>query len=78
MGDAVEALFISTGSEDNTTCSVQDLRTGTDLMRYKGGGCAPEAEAGASGRRSSRRGRSRFVSTFINYEFPGFRPVSGH
>ncbi|XP_037723731.1 WD repeat-containing protein 18 [Drosophila subpulchrella] len=40
MGDAVEALFISTGSEDNTTCSVQDLRTGTDLMRYKGGGCA--------------------------------------
>ncbi|XP_016948415.1 WD repeat-containing protein 18 [Drosophila biarmipes] len=40
MGDAVEALFISTDSEDNTTCSVQDLRTGTDLMRYKGGGCA--------------------------------------
>ncbi|KAH8419879.1 hypothetical protein KR009_003479, partial [Drosophila setifemur] len=40
MGDAVEAVFISTGSEDNTTCSVQDLRTGTDLMRYKGGGCA--------------------------------------
>ncbi|XP_016982449.1 WD repeat-containing protein 18 [Drosophila rhopaloa] len=40
MGDAVEALFISTASEDNTTCSVQDLRTGTDLMRYKGGGCA--------------------------------------
>lgn len=40
MGDAVEALFISTGSEDNTTCSVQDLRTGTDLMRYKGGGVA--------------------------------------
>ncbi|KAH8366530.1 hypothetical protein KR084_000523 [Drosophila pseudotakahashii] len=40
MGDAVEALFISTGSEDNTTCSVQDLRTGTDLWRYKGGGCA--------------------------------------
>ncbi|KAH8235821.1 hypothetical protein KR032_008146 [Drosophila birchii] len=40
MADAVEALFISTGSEDNTTCSVQDLRTGTDLMRYKGGGVA--------------------------------------
>ncbi|XP_039498731.1 WD repeat-containing protein 18 [Drosophila santomea] len=40
MGDAVEALFISTSSEDNTTCSVQDLRTGTDLMRFKGGGCA--------------------------------------
>ncbi|KMZ07735.1 WD repeat-containing protein 18 [Drosophila simulans] len=40
MEDAVEALFISTSSEDNTTCSVQDLRTGTDLMRYKGGGCA--------------------------------------
>ncbi|XP_017029274.1 WD repeat-containing protein 18 [Drosophila kikkawai] len=40
MADAVEALFISTGSEDNTTCSVQDLRTGTDLMRYKGGGIA--------------------------------------
>ncbi|XP_017054714.1 WD repeat-containing protein 18 [Drosophila ficusphila] len=40
MGDAIEALFISTGSEDNTTCSVQDLRTGTDLMRYKGGGVA--------------------------------------
>ncbi|XP_017065917.1 WD repeat-containing protein 18 [Drosophila eugracilis] len=40
MGDAVEALFISTSTEDNTTCSVQDLRTGTDLMRYKGGGCA--------------------------------------
>lgn len=36
----MEALFISTSSEDNTTCSVQDLRTGTDLMRYKGGGCA--------------------------------------
>ncbi|KAH8340435.1 hypothetical protein KR067_002320 [Drosophila pandora] len=40
MTDVVEAVFISTGSEDNTTCSVQDLRTGTDLMRYKGGGCA--------------------------------------
>ncbi|KAH8289376.1 hypothetical protein KR054_004348 [Drosophila jambulina] len=40
MADAVEALFLSTGSEDNTTCSVQDLRTGTDLMRYKGGGIA--------------------------------------
>ncbi|XP_017112864.1 WD repeat-containing protein 18 [Drosophila elegans] len=40
MGDAVEGLFISTASEDNTTCTVQDLRTGTDLMRYKGGGCA--------------------------------------
>ncbi|EDW43880.1 WD repeat-containing protein 18 [Drosophila sechellia] len=40
MEDAVEALFISTSSEDKTTCSVQDLRTGTDLMRYKGGGCA--------------------------------------
>ncbi|XP_017006706.2 WD repeat-containing protein 18 [Drosophila takahashii] len=40
MADAVEALFISTTSEDNTTCSVQDLRTGTDLWRYKGGGCA--------------------------------------
>ncbi|KAH8286703.1 hypothetical protein KR018_001057, partial [Drosophila ironensis] len=40
MSDAFEALFTSTASEDNTTCSVQDLRTGTDLMRYKGGGSA--------------------------------------
>ncbi|EDW32763.1 GL18212 [Drosophila persimilis] len=40
MGDAVEALFVSACSEENTTCSVQDLRTGTDLMKYKGGGNA--------------------------------------
>ncbi|SPP89972.1 WD repeat-containing protein 18 isoform X1 [Drosophila guanche] len=40
MGDAVEVLFVSACSEENTTCSVQDLRTGTDLMKYKGGGNA--------------------------------------
>ncbi|EDW78468.1 uncharacterized protein Dwil_GK16448 [Drosophila willistoni] len=40
MGEIVEALFTCVSSEDNTTCSVQDLRTGTDLMKYKGGGNA--------------------------------------
>ncbi|KAH8387664.1 hypothetical protein KR093_008582 [Drosophila rubida] len=38
MGDAVEALFISCLNNERASCCVQDLRTGTDLMRYKGGG----------------------------------------
>ncbi|XP_034489653.1 WD repeat-containing protein 18 isoform X2 [Drosophila innubila] len=38
MGDVVEALFISSLNNERASCSVQDLRTGTDLMKYKGGG----------------------------------------
>ncbi|TDG41566.1 hypothetical protein AWZ03_012004 [Drosophila navojoa] len=38
MGDICEALFISTLNNERASCCVQDLRTGTDLMRYKGGG----------------------------------------
>lgn len=38
MGDVVEALFISCMNNERASCNVQDLRTGTDLMRYKGGG----------------------------------------
>ncbi|KAH8396303.1 hypothetical protein KR222_007691 [Zaprionus bogoriensis] len=38
MGDVIEALFISCMNNERASCTVQDLRTGTDLMRYKGGG----------------------------------------
>ncbi|EDV91717.1 WD repeat-containing protein 18 [Drosophila grimshawi] len=38
MGDVSEALFVSTLDNERASCCVQDLRTGTDLMRYKGGG----------------------------------------
>ncbi|XP_034101328.1 WD repeat-containing protein 18 [Drosophila albomicans] len=38
MGDIVEAIFISSLNNERASCNVQDLRTGTDLMRYKGGG----------------------------------------
>lgn len=38
MGDIGEALFVSTLNNERASCCVQDLRTGTDLMRYKGGG----------------------------------------
>lgn len=38
MGDVIEALFISCMNNERASCNVQDLRTGTDLMRYKGGG----------------------------------------
>ncbi|XP_030567434.1 WD repeat-containing protein 18 [Drosophila novamexicana] len=38
MENITEALFISTLNNERASCFVQDLRTGTDLMRYKGGG----------------------------------------
>ncbi|XP_030380916.1 WD repeat-containing protein 18 [Scaptodrosophila lebanonensis] len=50
MGEVVEVLFTSTFNNDRATCTVHDLRTGTELMKYKGGGAMQPNSLGMLGR----------------------------